>query len=152
MWRNKKKYLWLYIHPLIWTYDILQTYEFHMEMTCEGCANAAKRVLGKKGGKPQRHKNILKSEDCMHITKTRLYNFDPLQPHFYTVKLGFTGVHNIFLTFLKNVDCGYSLEPPSWGGSNEYQQSMFWAEIWKISEFLIWKISFFGCKIFDIFE
>ena len=27
-----------------------QIYEFHMEMTCEGCANAAKRVLGKKGG------------------------------------------------------------------------------------------------------
>ena len=31
------------------------------------------------------------------ITKTRLYNFDPLQPHFYIVKLGFTGVHIIFL-------------------------------------------------------
>ena len=31
------------------------------------------------------------------ITKTRLYNFDPLKPHFYIVKLGFTGVHIIFL-------------------------------------------------------
>ena len=31
------------------------------------------------------------------ITKTRLYNFDPLKPHFYTVKLGFTGVYIIFL-------------------------------------------------------
>ena len=26
----------------------------------------------------------------IHITKTRLYNFDPLKPHFYIVKLGFT--------------------------------------------------------------
>ena len=26
------------------------------------------------------------------ITKTCLYNFDPLKPHFYIVKLGFTGV------------------------------------------------------------
>ena len=26
------------------------------------------------------------------ITKTYLYNFDPLKPHFFTVKLGFTGV------------------------------------------------------------
>ena len=26
------------------------------------------------------------------ITKTRLYNFDPLKPHFYIVKLEFTGV------------------------------------------------------------
>ena len=31
------------------------------------------------------------------ITKTCLYNFDPLEPHFYTVKLGFTGVYIIFL-------------------------------------------------------
>ena len=32
-----------------------------------------------------------------HITKTYLYNFDPLKPHFYIVKLGFTGVYIIFL-------------------------------------------------------
>ena len=31
------------------------------------------------------------------ITRTRLYNFDPLKPHFYVVKLGFTGVYIIFL-------------------------------------------------------
>ena len=37
-----------------------------------------------------------------------------------------------FLCLLKNIDCGYSLEPPRRGGSNEYPQSMFWAEIWKI--------------------
>ena len=35
------------------------------------------------------------------ITKTRLYNFDPLKPHFYIVKLGFTGVYIIFLILLK---------------------------------------------------
>ena len=34
------------------------------------------------------------------ITKTYLhvYDFDPLKPHFYIVKLGFTGVYIIFLT------------------------------------------------------
>ena len=58
------------------------------------------------------------------ITKTHLYNFDPLKPHFYIVKLGFTGVYIIFLILLKNIDCGYSLEPPHRGGSNEYLQSM----------------------------
>ena len=31
------------------------------------------------------------------ITKTCLYNFDPLKPHFYIVKLGFTGAYIIFL-------------------------------------------------------
>ena len=28
-----------------------------------------------------------------------IYNFDPLEPHFHIVKLGFTGVHIIFLIF-----------------------------------------------------
>ena len=37
-----------------------------------------------------------------------------------------------FLISAQNIDCGYSLEPPRWGGSNEYPQSMFWAEIRKI--------------------
>ena len=29
------------------------------------------------------------------------------------------------MLLLKNIDCGYSLEPPRRGGSNEYPQSMF---------------------------
>ena len=86
------------------------------------------------------------------ITKTCLYNFDPHKPHFYIVKLGFTGVYIIFLISAKNIDCGYSLEPPHRGGSNEYLQSMFWAEIRKISEFFIWKFSYFGGKILIVFE
>ena len=64
------------------------------------------------------------SEAYNYITETRLYSFDPLQPHFYTGKLGFTGVYISFLILLKNIDCGYSLEPPHRGGSNEYPQSM----------------------------
>ena len=59
------------------------------------------------------------------ITKTCLYNFDPLKPHFYIVKLGFTGVYIIFLISAQNLDCGYLLEPPRRGSSNEYPQSMF---------------------------
>ena len=30
-----------------------------------------------------------------------------------------------FLISAQNMDCGYSLEPPRRGGSNEYPQSMF---------------------------
>ena len=61
------------------------------------------------------------------ITKTCLivYNFDPLKPHFYIVKLGFTGYTLFFLFLLKNIDGWYSLEPPHRGGSNEYPLSMF---------------------------
>ena len=54
------------------------------------------------------------------IRKTCLYNFDTLNPHFYIVKLGFTGVYIIFLI---------SARKHGLGGSNEYPQSMFLAEI-----------------------
>ena len=30
-----------------------------------------------------------------------------------------------FLIFAQNIDRGNTLEPPQWGGSNEYPQSMF---------------------------
>ena len=60
------------------------------------------------------------------ITKTCLYNFDLLKPLFYIAKLGYTGVDIIFfLISAQNIDCGYSLEPPHRGSSNEYPQSMF---------------------------
>ena len=39
---------------------------------------------------------------------------------------------DIFIISAQNIDCGYLLEPPRRGGSNEYQQSIFWAEIRKI--------------------
>ena len=35
---------------------------------------------------------------------------------------------DIFLIFAQNIDCGYSLEPPRRGGSNEHPQSMFWSK------------------------
>ena len=57
--------------------------------------------------------------------KTYLYNVDPLQPHLYIVQLGFTGVYIIFLISAQNIDCGYSLEPPCRGGSNEYHNLCF---------------------------
>ena len=90
------------------------------------CAKMAGKVVG-----------VDRKTTQLPITKTCLYNFDPLKPHFYIVKLGFTGVYIFFLFLLKKIDCGYSLEPPRRGGSNEYPQSMFWAEIWKISDFFL---------------
>ena len=84
---------------------------------------------------------LIETFSIWDITKTRLYNIDPLKSHFYIVKLGFTGVNITYLILQKKkkkkIDCGYALEPPRRCGSNEYLQSMFWAEIWKISEYLI---------------
>ena len=39
---------------------------------------------------------------------------------------------NIFHISTQNIDCRYSLEPPRRGGSNEYNNLCFWAEIRKI--------------------
>ena len=57
---------------------------------------------------------------------------------------------DIFHISAQNIDCGYSLEPPRWGGSNEYPQSMFWAEIRKIMYTPVnpsFKVGFKGVKI-----
>ena len=60
---------------------------------------------------------------------------------------------DIFHISAQNVDCGYSLEPPWQGGSNEYPQSMFWAEISKNNvypckpQLYYIKVGFKGVKI-----
>ena len=58
-------------------------------------------------------------EFTLTIMQTSPCNEYPLTPHFYIVKLGFTGVYIFFLFLLYNIDRGYSLD------SNVYQQSMF---------------------------
>ena len=72
----------------------------------------------------------------VYITKTCLYNIDPLKPHFYIVKLGFTGEYIIFLISAQNIDCVYSLEPPRRGGSNEYHNLCFVQKYEKYQNFL----------------
>ena len=62
--------------------------------------------------------------------------FGPLKPHFYIVKLGLQGYTLFFLFLLENIDCGYSLEPPRPGGTNEYHNLCFEQKCEKTSEFL----------------
>ena len=73
------------------------------------------------------------------------FNFDPLKPHFYIVKLEFTGVYIIFLFLLKNIDCGYSLEPPHRDGSNEYHNLCCEQKYEKYQNFLYLILFFFVC-------
>ena len=59
----------------------------------------------------------------LSITKTRLFKYTE---HFNHQKMKISDKNsNISHTSDQNIDCGYSLEPPRRGGSNEYQQSMF---------------------------
>ena len=77
----------------------------------------------------------------MHHEKT------PLNPYIYTVKLEFTGVYFYFRISAQKhrlLECGYSLETPRRGGSNEYLQSMFLsrnmktAKIFHLKVFVFW--------------
>ena len=65
--------------------------------------------------------------DSNSITKIRLFKYIE---KFTSHNWKFSDEKLIFSA--QNIDCGYSLEPPRQGGSNEYPQSMFLAEIRKI--------------------
>ena len=60
---------------------------------------------------------------------------------------------DIFHISAQNIDCGYSLEPPRRGGSNEYSQSMFLSRNKKNNvypckpQFYYIKMGFKGVKI-----
>ena len=60
---------------------------------------------------------------------------------------------DIFHISAQNIDCGYSLEPPRRGGSNEYPQSMFLSRNKKNNvypckpQFYYIKVGFKGVKI-----
>ena len=57
------------------------------------------------------------------ITKTRLFKYTE---NFTTKKGKFSDKKtHIFHFSAQNIGCGYSLEPPQRGGSNEYPHSMF---------------------------
>ena len=57
------------------------------------------------------------------ITKTSLFKYTE---NFTTKNENFQIKNSdIFHISAQNIDCGYSLEPPRRGGSNEYPQSMF---------------------------
>ena len=68
--------------------------------------------------------NLLRSRNCSHdITKTRLFKYT--ENLHQKMKLFRWKNSDVFHISAQNIDCGYSLEPSQWGGSNEYPQSMF---------------------------
>ena len=87
----------------------------------------------------------------IHITKTRLYKYIEIstpKTENFQIKIS-----DIFHISAQNIDCGYSLEPPRRGGSNEYPQSMFLCRNKKNNvyhckpQFYYIKVGFKGVKI-----
>ena len=87
------------------------------------------------------------------ITKTCLYNFYPLKPHFYVVKLGFTGVYIIFLIFAQKTQIvGTRQNRLCEAVLTSTHNLCFKQKYEKRSGFFISKFSFFCGKIPNIFE
>ena len=85
------------------------------------------------------------------IRKTRLFKYTE---NFTTKKWKFSEKNaDMFHISAQNIDCGYSLEPPRRGGSNEYPQSMFLSRNKKNNiypckpQFYYIKVGFKGVKI-----
>ena len=78
------------------------------------------------------------------ITKTRLFKYTK---NFTTKNWKFSDKNSdIFSYFCSKLRLWYSLEPPRWGGSNEYQQSMFLSRNKKINIYP-WKLQFYYIKV-----
>ena len=84
---------------------------------------------------------------CIMKTRLHVYNFEPLKPHFYIVKLGFTGVYIIFLISAQKHRLSV-LEAVLTSTHN----LCFEQKYEKILEFFTWKFSVFGGEILYIFE
>ena len=91
----------------------------------------------------------------IHITKTCLFKYtekkNTTKNENFQIKN--SDIFHIFHISAQNIDCGYSLEPPRWGGSKEYPQSMFLSRNKKNNvypskpQFYYIKVGFKGVKI-----
>ena len=87
-----------------------------------------------------------------HFKNTGNYPCYPWNGHGHITKLQIRGgIYIIFFLFLqKNICCGYSLEVPHWGTSNEYNNICFHWEIRKISAFFEWIKCLICCYAYNV--
>ena len=69
----------------------------------------------------------LVSRVSVPITKTRLFKYIEISPP--KTKSFQIKILIFFHISAQNIDCGYLLEPPYQGSSNEYPQSMFFVNL-----------------------
>ena len=87
-------------------------------------------------GKTTKHKGTFPKhpEALLRTETTKLQHYANMSVQYTAIFHGCKNdnfqmkMFDIFLIFAQNIDCGYTLEPPQRGGSNEYPQSMFWSK------------------------
>lgn len=60
------------IFPFLTSSTLFQKHEFTVEMTCEGCSGAAKRVLGKLGGMSTLLKGLHFIKETYKVQETKI--------------------------------------------------------------------------------
>ena len=128
-----------------WSHVARQTnVEHHWPLLDETKKKKTKKKKKNKKKKKKKKTKKQKTNSSDEQVQTKDIGFDsvePLRKHAYLNILKIFPPKNenfqiknsyIFHISAQNIDCGYSLETPRRGGSNEYPQSMFWAEIRKI--------------------
>ena len=120
-----------------------------MEQTEEGDSNSL--TLTAKSPESWRRLSIGRSLNVVPLRKHAYSNIVKILPpknETFQIKNS-----DIFHISAQNIDCGYSLEPPRRGGSNEYPQSMFLSRNKKNNvypckpQFYYIKVGFKGVKI-----
>ena len=86
------------------------------------------------------------------IMKTHLYSFEPLKPHFYRVKLGFTGVYIIFLISAQKQIVGTRYNRPAEAVITSTHSLCFEQKYENYQNFFHLKVFISGGKILNIFE
>ena len=84
------------------------------------------------------HSPVLLSAKITHRKNIHVDKNMKIDSHYENTPMQYTGIFHscrsdiyqlkmfdFFHIFAQNIDCGYTLEPPLRGGSNEYPQSMF---------------------------
>ena len=100
------------------------------------------------------HRYSAKYSFCVEITLRKhaysnIYKISPPRTEYFQIKNP-----DIFHISAQNIDCGYPLEPPQQGGSNEYPQSMFLSRNKKNNvypckpQFYYIKVGFKGSKLY----
>ena len=106
-----------------------KTRKLFQTMVCEmyhtACKACSKHVIV--GISQSRNKLIRKYRakgKHVNITKTRIFKYIE---KFNSKKWKFSDKKTLIFFYIsaQNIDCEHLLEPPQWGGSNEYPQSMY---------------------------
>ena len=129
----------LIVQPINTRFWIGVSFTIHVDIHCQGQTSIIQTFINMhfEWWHFCRYSGMLIFWHIWIITKTYLYNFSPLKPHIYIIKLGFTGWFFLFLLGEAVLTSTHNL---------------CFEQKYKNVRIFIWNLSVFGSEIFNIFE